>query len=105
VYALMMEENLRLVAFEQATPSQELVGQMKLDDHSACQADHIVHRRLRVSWVVLHVVMRGVGRVLLLVRVRRARLGGNRWIYRYIVVRLELLRLMMVIGLTIRERH
>lgn len=64
-----------------------------------------VHRRLRVSWVVLHVVVRGVGRVLLLVRVGRARLGGNRWIYRYIVVRLELLRLLMVMGLTIRERH
>lgn len=41
MHALMMEENLQLVAFEQATPSQELVGQMKLDDHSACQADHI----------------------------------------------------------------
>jgi hypothetical protein len=60
-----------------------------------------VHRCLRVSWVVLHIVVRCVGRVLLLVRVGRARLGGNRWIYRYIVVRLELLGLLMVIGLTI----
>ena len=64
-----------------------------------------VHRRLRVSWVMLHIVMRGIGRVLLLMRVGWARLGGDRWIYRYIGVRLELLRLLMVIGLTIRERH
>ena len=64
-----------------------------------------VHRRLRVSWVMLHIVMRGIGRVLLLMRVGWARLGGDRWIYRYIGVRLELLGLLMVIGLTIRERH
>ena len=60
-----------------------------------------VHRRLRVAWVMLHIVMRCVGRVLLLVGVRWARLGGNRWIYRYIGVRFELLRLLVVIGLTI----
>lgn len=64
-----------------------------------------IHWGLRMSRIVLHVVVRGVGRVLLLVRVGWARLGGNRRIYRNIVVRLELLRLLMVIGLTIRERH
>lgn len=64
-----------------------------------------VHWGLRMSWIVLHIVVRGVGRVLLLVRVGWARLSSNRWIYRYIVVRLELLRLLMVIGLTIGERH
>lgn len=64
-----------------------------------------IHWRLRVSRVVLHIVVRGIGRVLLLMRVCWARLSSNRWIYRYIVVRLELLRLLMVIGLTIGERH
>lgn len=64
-----------------------------------------VHWRLRVTWIMLHVVVRGIGRVLLLMRIGWARLRSDRWIYRYIVVRLELLRLLMVIGLTIRERH
>ena len=64
-----------------------------------------IHWRLRVARVVLHIVVGSVGRILLLVRVGGARLGGNRWIYRYIVVRLELLMLLMVIGLTIGERH
>lgn len=64
-----------------------------------------IHWSLRMSWVVLHIVVRGIGRVLLLMRVGWARLSSNRWIYRYIGVRLELLRLLMVIGLTIRERH
>lgn len=59
-----------------------------------------VHWRLRVTWIMLHIVVRGIGRVLLLMRVGWARLGGDRWIYRYIGVRLELL-LLMVMVLTI----
>jgi hypothetical protein len=37
----MMKKNVRLVVFEQGTPLRELVGLMKLDDHSAYQAEHI----------------------------------------------------------------
>ena len=56
-----------------------------------------VHGRRGVPWVVLHVVVRCVRRVLLLVGVGWASRGSDRWIYRYIGVRLEVLRCLMVI--------
>jgi hypothetical protein len=61
-------------------------------------------RSLTIDWrlwmlarVMLHIVMRCVGRVLLGVRVRRAGCLRNRWIYRNIRVRLVLLLVEMII--------
>ena len=63
-----------------------------------------IHRSGRVACVVLlHVVVGGVGRVLAVLRVGWARSCGNRWIYRYIGVRFELLLMVMV--LAIWHRH
>lgn len=60
-----------------------------------------IHGSLRVAWIVLHVMVRSVRRVLLLVGIGRARRGGDGWIYRYVGVRFKLLLLVMIICLTI----
>lgn len=56
-----------------------------------------VHRRGWVTWIVLHVAVRGVRRVLAVLWVGWAGGCGDGWIYRYIGVRLVLLWWMVII--------
>lgn len=64
-----------------------------------------VHRGGGVVWIVLHVAVRLVGRVLAVLGVGRTRGCRDGWIYRHIGVRLELLLLRMIIVLGILQRH
>jgi hypothetical protein len=56
--------------------------------------------------IVLHVVLRGVGRVLVAVRIGRAG-RGNGWIYRDCGVRIAVaaIRMMMAVGVAICQVH